>query len=125
VSSVALVMPSKVSSPIPACVSTTSALAAVLKSAKRGGDVRNLTLDEQAVAAVSDSPDVIELDMALTRLAGVDQGLANAVELVFFGGLTYAEAATALGVSKTTLFDDLKLAKAWLKAEMPDGATDA
>ncbi|MEQ9561038.1 MAG: ECF-type sigma factor [Woeseiaceae bacterium] len=95
------------------------------KSAKRGGDVRNLTFDEQAVAAVSDSPDVIELDMALTRLAVVDQGLANAVELVFFGGLTYAEAAAALGVSKTTLFDDLKLAKAWLKAEMPDGAGEA
>jgi RNA polymerase sigma factor (TIGR02999 family) len=95
------------------------------KSAKRGGDARNLTLDEQVVAADADGPDVIELDMALTRLAGVDQGLATVVELVFFGGLTYAEAATALGVSKTTLFDDLKLAKAWLKTEMSDGAGDS
>jgi RNA polymerase sigma factor (TIGR02999 family) len=94
------------------------------KSAKRGGDARNLPLDEQVVAADADGPDVIELDMALTRLAGVDQGLATVVELVFFGGLTYAEAATALGVSKTRLFDDLKLAKAWLKADMSDGAAD-
>lgn len=95
------------------------------KSAKRGGDARNLTLDEQGVAGDFDSPDIIELDMALTWLAGVDQGLANAVELVFFGGLTYAEAASALGLSKTRLFDDLKLAKAWLKAEMSDSARDA
>lgn len=95
------------------------------KSAKRGGDARNLTLDEQAVAGDLDGPDVIELDVALTRLADVDQGMANAIELVFFGGLTYAEAASALGLSKTRLFDDLKLAKAWLKAEMSDGARDA
>lgn len=94
------------------------------KSAKRGGDVRNLTLDEQAVASDADGPDVIELDMALTRLAGVDEGLANAVELVFFGGLTYEEAASALGLSKTRLFDDLQLAKAWLKSEMSNGTAD-
>lgn len=94
------------------------------KSIKRGRGARNLTLDEQAVAGDVNSPDVIEFDMALTRLAGVDQGLANVVELVFFGGLTYAEAASALGVSKTKLFDDLKLAKAWLKTDMSDGAVD-
>lgn len=94
------------------------------KSAKRGGNARNLTLDEQIVAGEIERPDLIELDMALTKLADVDESLANAVELVFFGGLTYAEAASALGVSKTRIFDDLTLAKAWLKIEMSDGTGD-
>lgn len=94
------------------------------KSAKRGGNARKLTLDEQIVAGETERPDLIELDMALTKLADVDAGLANAVELVFFGGLTYAEAASALGVSKTRIFNDLTLAKAWLKIEMSNGTGD-
>jgi len=94
------------------------------KSAKRGGGVRNLTLDEQIVAGDVDRPNLIELDMALTKLADVDEALANAVELVFFGGLTYAEAASAMGVSKTRMFNDLTLAKAWLKIEMSNGIRD-
>lgn len=85
------------------------------KSAKRGGDARNLTLDENAVAAAADDADVLDLDRALEELGRADERLAAIVELLFFGGLTYDEAAGALGMSKTALFDDLQLAKAWLK----------
>lgn len=88
-------------------------------SSKRGGNVRNLTLDENAVMA-ADTPDIIDLDVALDELAEVDEQLASTVELVFFGGLTYQEAADARGVSKTVLSDDIQLAKAWLKNQMSD-----
>jgi RNA polymerase sigma factor (TIGR02999 family) len=90
------------------------------KSAKRGGNLAPVTLDEESIAAAGESPDVLDLDRALTQLAAVDARLASCVELVFFGGLTYEEAAAALGVSKTTVFDELTLAKAWLKKAMAD-----
>lgn len=88
-------------------------------SAKRGEKVRNLTLDEDAVMA-ADAPDILDLDAALEKLAQVDEPLASSIELVFFGGLTYQEAADARGVSKTALSDDIQLAKAWLKSQMSD-----
>lgn len=88
-------------------------------SAKRGGLLASVTLDEGALVA-PDNPAILELDLALTRLADVDERLATGVELVFFGGLTYGEAASVQGVSKTALFEDLQLAKAWLKNQMPD-----
>lgn len=89
------------------------------KSAKRGGNIRDLTLDDNAVMAPS-APDILDLDNALDELAKVDDHLASTIELVFFGGLTYQEAADAQGVSKTALFDDIQLAKAWLKNHMVD-----
>jgi RNA polymerase sigma factor (TIGR02999 family) len=94
------------------------------KSAKHGGAAIIVTLDEDRLADASASPDVIDLDAALTRLAEFDDGLAAAVELVYFGGLTYAEAASALGVAKTRLFDDVKLAKSWLRNEMANSRAD-
>jgi DNA-directed RNA polymerase specialized sigma24 family protein len=87
------------------------------KSAKRGGDARDLTLDD-SMAVSTDDPSILDLDNAIGKLAEVDERLASTIELVFFGGLTYEEAADVQGVSKTTLHDDLRLAKAWLKNYM-------
>lgn len=92
------------------------------KSAKRGGTARDVTLDEGGLPAAVEDPAMLDLDLALTRLARVDERLANAVELVYFGGLSYEEAAGVLGTSKTALFDDLKLARAWLKNHMNDAS---
>lgn len=86
---------------------------------KRGGDLRRVTLDEGAVG--NDEPlvaDIVELDAALNKLSAFDARMASAIELVYFGGLKHEEAADVLGVSRTTLFDDLKLARAWLGREM-------
>ncbi len=85
---------------------------------KRGGDQRQLTFDESVFISPESETAVIELDEALEKLAAFDERAAKAVELMFFGGLTYDEAANVLGVSKTTVFEDLKLAKAWLAREM-------
>ncbi len=89
------------------------------KSAKRGGSARDVTLDESVVAG-PDNAAILDLDVALTRLASTDQRLAHGVELVFFGGLAYGEAAALLGMSKTAFSDDMQLAKAWLRRQMPD-----
>ncbi len=85
---------------------------------KRGAGTPAVTLDESALIS-SDSIDVLlEVDEALERLAGHDRRMAEAIELVYFGGLDYDMAAEALGVSRSTLYADLKFAKAWLKEAM-------
>jgi RNA polymerase sigma-70 factor (ECF subfamily) len=86
--------------------------------AKRGGDLRAVTLDE-AVAPVAD-PDVdaYALHEALERLAELDPRQARVVEMRFFGGLSVEEVAEALGVSKRTVEGEWSHAKAWLRVEL-------
>ena len=82
---------------------------------KRGGGQRNLTFDEGAHLDAGAPQTILEVDEALTRLATHDSRMAQGVELVYFGGLSYEETAEVLGVSRSTLANDLKFAKAWLK----------
>jgi len=89
--------------------------------AKRDSGGPLLTLGAAEVGTHDSAVDpvaVIELDDALTKLGGIDPRLANVVELVYFGGLSYDEAAVALDTSKTAVFDDLKFARAWLRQAM-------
>lgn len=86
---------------------------------KRGGPVTLVSVD--VYEADADYPiatqgeiDVLEIDEALERLAEQDPRLANAVELHYFGGLTYQETAKTLGISEATVHRDLRLAKAWI-----------
>jgi RNA polymerase sigma factor (TIGR02999 family) len=87
---------------------------------KRGGGTPVLSLDPGA-AEPEDPTDpiaVIELDDALTKLAEREPRLAEVVELIYFGGLSYEETAAALGISRTAVFEDLKFAKVWLRQAM-------
>jgi RNA polymerase sigma factor (sigma-70 family) len=65
---------------------------------------------------------LVALDDALERLDGVDPRKVKVVELHYFGGLTYAETAEALGISAATVDRELRLAKAWLYRELSAGA---
>lgn len=88
-------------------------------SIKRGGNVSHLTLDEERVASAIDV-DIVELDDALRRLADFDERKSDILELHYYGGMTYDEIATALGVSPATVDRDLRFAKAWLAHELRD-----
>lgn len=59
--------------------------------------------------------DILALDEALTQLAGLDERQARLVEQRFFGGMSVAEAAAELGISKRTAEQDWTHAKAWLR----------
>lgn len=83
-------------------------------SAKRGSGRTNLPLDEALVVGVTPNEELLDLDEALLKLARFDERKARLVELIYFGGLTYEEAAEALSVSPVTVHRDLKVAKAWL-----------
>ncbi len=91
------------------------------RAAKRGGrDVRVSLHDEHAAAAPD--VDLLELDQALDRLRAQQERLGQAVELHYFGGLSYREVAAALSVSEATVDRDLRFARAWLLHELGEDA---
>jgi RNA polymerase sigma-70 factor, ECF subfamily len=87
-------------------------------SLKRGGERRQVTLDESAAAETGAIADVLAVDEALTRLATLDPQQARIVEMRFFGGLTVEETAEAIGISSATVKRDWSVARAWLHREL-------
>jgi RNA polymerase sigma factor (TIGR02999 family) len=85
---------------------------------KRGGDALRVSLSEAAGIAQEQRLDLVALDDALQALEGLDPRQARVVELCFFAGLSYKEAAEALNVSVGTVRRDLNLAQAWLYREL-------
>lgn len=90
-------------------------------SAKRGAGRVKITLNEEQMSADAElSENIVALDDALMVLAGIDERKSDIVVLHFFGGMTYNEAAEALGISAATVHRELRLAKAWLLNELKD-----
>jgi RNA polymerase sigma factor (TIGR02999 family) len=81
---------------------------------KRGGNPERVSLS--LVESPLGLPDVelIALEDALQRLAGLDQRKGRVVELKFFGGLTIDEIAEVLGISAATVEREWAFARAWL-----------
>jgi RNA polymerase sigma-70 factor (ECF subfamily) len=85
---------------------------------KRGGEARQVSLDEAMVASPARDSKLVELDTALQALAQIDPRKAQTVELRFFAGLSVEETAAVLKVSPQTVLRDWKLSKTWLAREM-------
>ena len=65
---------------------------------RHGGAVRQVTLDAGIPSpGLGGSPEILDLDTALSRLAEVDPRKARIVELRYFAGMTLEETAEALG----------------------------
>ena len=88
------------------------------RSAKRGHGWRQVALDEAPGAKEQHPIDLIALDEALSRLAELDNRKHRVVELRFFGGLSVEDVAEVMGVSKTTVENDWRAARAWLNREL-------
>ena len=86
---------------------------------KRNDGAPALALDEALDAFEERALDVVELDDALERLTHVDEQLGRLVELRFFAGLTIAETAEALGTSTATVERSWRVARLWLRRELP------
>lgn len=67
---------------------------------------------------IGENTDLVELDSALTKLAGEHPQNAKLVQVRFFGGLTMAEAAEVLDVSLATANRQWAFARAWLAREL-------
>jgi len=79
---------------------------------KRGGGRDHITFEDERIVVSDEAEALLNLDEALTWLAGMEPRLARVVECRFFGGLSAEEIAAALGVTTRTVERD------WAKARM-------
>jgi RNA polymerase sigma factor (TIGR02999 family) len=82
--------------------------------AKRFGAAVRVALDDQVAAAEPFDCELLLIDAALTELSAIDPRQGQIVELRYFGGLTDEEVAVALGVSRSTVTREWRIAKGWL-----------
>ncbi len=88
---------------------------------KRGGNQRREPFDEATMAVATDAERLIEIDLALGKLADADPRLVRVVECRYFAGYSEQETADALGVSLRTAQRDWLKARAWLRHELGGG----
>ena len=67
--------------------------------------------------------ELIDLDRALVKLAQHKPRCAQVVELLYFGGLTAAEAGELLEVSERTVERDWRFGRAWLLRALANACT--
>lgn len=84
---------------------------------KRGGRLKRVTLDGAALAPDQEI-DLLRLDIALQKLALLDERQSRIVELRFFGALSQEEIARLLKCSERTVTSEWAMAKAWLHREL-------
>mgnify|MGYP003579871561 CR=1 FL=1 len=87
------------------------------RTARRGGDLRRVSLSEETTATERGDT-LVALDEALERLAALNSRLSQVVECRYFGGLTQEETAEALGVTTRTVERDWAKARGWLLLEL-------
>lgn len=90
-------------------------------SKKRNPEQLKLVCPNSGFDEKVDAPpelELIALDEALTKLAGIDPRKAEVVELRYFGGQEVAEVARLLNLSTATVKRDWTFAKAWLLKEL-------
>jgi RNA polymerase sigma factor (TIGR02999 family) len=87
------------------------------RAARRRSDLKAGLLEDQ-VPATERGDMLIALDEALERMSALSQRMSQVVECRFFGGLTEAETAEALGVTARTVQRDWAKARAWLYVQL-------
>jgi len=85
---------------------------------KHGGHLQRMDVAELDLPSPLPDDDLLALDEALNKLAQSDPDAAELVQLCFFAGLTQAEAAQHLGVSRATAERTWAFARAWLFREI-------
>ncbi|HET6345950.1 MAG TPA: sigma-70 family RNA polymerase sigma factor [Myxococcota bacterium] len=88
------------------------------KAARHGGGAPPVPIEEAWGLPVREDVDLVALDEALDTLASFAPRQAEAIQLSYFGGLTFDEIALAQQVSPVTVKRDLKAAKMWLLQEL-------
>ena len=86
---------------------------------KRGGNLRRAEVDVSLISARS-AADVLAVHEAIEDLEKLDPRQARIVELRFFGGLSVAEVAEVLGLSRRTVEAEWTMIRAWLRRRLSD-----
>lgn len=85
---------------------------------KRGAGLTRLPVAIESLAADARGAEIVALGEAVADLADADAEAAELVRLRYFGGLTMAEAAVAMGISTRTAERVWAFARAWLAREL-------
>jgi len=88
-----------------------------VKALKRGGGRPRLVLDDLEDPAGEINVDILDLTEALERFAELDERGAQVVSMRVYGGLTMAEIAEQVGVTRRTVQNDWRVAMMWLRRE--------
>lgn len=85
---------------------------------KRRGAAVHVPIDAAVILSPDRVEQIVAVDLALERLAKTDNRKSRVLEMRFFGGLSVAETAEALGVAPNTVIRDWNFARAWLRREL-------
>lgn len=81
---------------------------------KRGGAATRKGLDEMSISVDVPDEELVDIDRALREFARFEPEKSELVKLRFFVGMSEAEAAETLGISRATASRYWTYAKAWL-----------
>lgn len=85
------------------------------RNAQKRGAGLVVDFEDTSVFAPERSGELLALNDGLKDLAELDARQAQIVDLHFFGGMTYDEIAEYLGMSRSTVIRELRMAQSWLK----------
>ena len=93
-------------------------------AAKRGGGAMPVDLDEIEIPSpAADDDQLLAVNEALEKFAALDPRKAELVKLRYFVGMSFHEAATALGIAVPTAKQWWAYARAWLTVELRNEAS--
>src|SRR5262245_26059578 len=92
------------------------------RAERHGGRLERHDLDAIDIAAPAPSEDLLALDEALTKLEAEDSVKGQLVKLRYFTGLSEEDAASILGISRTTAQRHWRYAKVWLLKQLRGAA---
>jgi RNA polymerase sigma factor (TIGR02999 family) len=90
------------------------------RAPKHGGDRQRIDLAELELATNSTPDEVLMLDEAISQLAREDTAAAEVAKLRLYAGMSSADAANVLGISRATAFRHWTYARAWLHAQLQE-----
>lgn len=88
------------------------------KALKSGGQFQRVEMDDFGFCEIRDPDELIALDEALHKLRAEDSDAAEVARMRLFTGMTIAETAIVLGLSRTTVFRQWTFARAFLQHEL-------
>jgi RNA polymerase sigma factor (TIGR02999 family) len=88
------------------------------KREKHGGKHKRVPLKDEDLAVEERLDELLALDVAIEKLARLDEAHADIVKLRYFAGLTIEQTAQALDCSISTVKAKWQIARAWLHDEV-------
>lgn len=85
---------------------------------KRGQRAEHVPISAAGQLSAAQSQELVLLDAALNKLAELDKRKSQVVEYRYFGGFTIDEVAEMLSVSPSTVQNEWRLARSWLRREI-------